>query len=61
MFSTKTATVTLTLEQVDMLRGVLYEYKANFEMTDLEEDLRLELEEILADAEDEIYLTSKPD
>ena len=52
----KTVNVSLTFEQLDVLRGVLYEYYTkNPALEETEEQIRLELEDILADAEDEIY------
>ncbi len=49
-------TVTLTSQQVDFLRGVLYEYYSKNEYIEsIEKTLHLELEEILASAEDSFY------
>lgn len=52
----KTVNIQLTADQVDILRGVLFEYYAeNSSYSDEEEAARQQLEAILADAEDEIY------
>ena len=54
----KQVTVTLTPQQVELLRGVLYEYyKDNEYHEPHEETLHREVEEILADAEDQFYST----
>ena len=50
-----TVTVKLTAQQVDMLRGVLYEYYRNSDRAYADSDERrihMQLENILADAED---------
>lgn len=54
----KSVNVSLTPEQVDFLRGVMYEYfHQNYAYTDAEtEALRAEVEDVLAAAENEIYL-----
>lgn len=52
----KTVNVSLTAEQIDVLRGVLFEYYSQNEVFDnQEETVRLQLEDILADAENELY------
>lgn len=52
----KTIKVSLTLDQIDVLRGVLYEYYSeNLAYNNKEEQVRQQLENILADAEDKIY------
>jgi hypothetical protein len=52
----KTIKVSLTLDQIEVLRGVLYEYYSqNSVYNNKEEQVRQQLENILADAEDEIY------
>ena len=54
----KQVTVTLTPQQVELLRGVLYEYyKENEYHEPVEETIHREVEEILADAEDQFYST----
>jgi hypothetical protein len=51
----KTINVQLTRDQIDVLRGVLFEhYSQNAAFNKHEEDVRQQLEAILADAEDEI-------
>ena len=51
----KTIKVSLTLDQIDVLRGVLYEYYSqNSVHNNKEQQVRQQLENILADAEDEI-------
>ena len=53
---TKTVTVELTLEQIDNLRGVIFEYYSQNEYFDsTEAKIHSQLESILADAEDEAY------
>ena len=49
----KTVTVELTAKQVDLLRGILFEYYSTHNYI-FDEELKLhrELEDILADAED---------
>lgn len=50
----KTTTVTLTNEQIQILRGVLQEYYSeNFPQDEQEQTIVEELEEILGVAEDE--------
>jgi len=50
----KTVFVELTPAQIDLLRGVLFEYYAENEVFDsTEETVRQELEIVLADAENE--------
>lgn len=52
----KTINVQLTADQIEILRGVLYEYYSeNAAYNNKEEQVRQQLENILADAEDEIY------
>lgn len=52
----KTTNVKLTAQQVDLLRGVLFEfYKDNSYNDKLEEQLHSEVEEILADAENDLF------
>jgi hypothetical protein len=52
----KTTNIQLTAQQVDLLRGVLFEYfKSNEYFDKLEEQLHSEVEEILADAENDLY------
>jgi predicted DNA-binding protein (UPF0251 family) len=52
----KTINVQLTLDQIEVLRGVLYEYYSqNAAYNKKEEQVRQQLENILADAEDAIY------
>jgi len=52
----KTTNIKLTAQQVDLLRGVLFEYfKSNEYFDKLEEQLHSEVEEILADAENDLY------
>jgi len=52
----KTTNIKLTAQQVDLLRGVLFEYfKSNDYFDKLEEQLHSEVEEILADAENDLY------
>jgi hypothetical protein len=54
--SEKTINVQLTRDQIDVLRGVLFEhYSQNAAFNKHEEDVRQQLEDVLADAEDEIY------
>ena len=48
--------VSLTAEQIDILRGVLFEYYSQNDPYDQrEESIRQQLEIILADAENEIF------
>lgn len=55
MIKRKTITVELDSFQIDMLRGVMFEYfNENGTTSDFEEEIRLQLEDILADAEDEL-------
>ena len=52
--------IQLTGPQIDLLRGVLYEYYSrNVPFDATEEAIRLELEIILADAENEIYILQR--
>lgn len=52
----KTTNIKLTAQQVDLLRGVLFEfYKDNSYNDKLEEQLHSEVEEILADAENDLF------
>ena len=52
----KSVNVSLTAKQIDVLRGVLYEYYLTRDYHDREElDIHQELENILGIAEDEIY------
>lgn len=52
----KTINVQLTADQIEILRGVLYEYYSqNAAYNKKEEQVRQQLENILADAEDAIY------
>jgi hypothetical protein len=52
----KTVNIQLTQDQIDVLRGVLFEhYSENAAFNKHEEDVRQQLEAILADAEDEIF------
>ena len=52
----KPVSVSLTAKQIDVLRGVLYEYYLTHDYHDREElDIHQELENILGIAEDEIY------
>jgi hypothetical protein len=57
----KTVNISLTAKQIDLLRGVLWEYYENnpdptFSYYDSEEkELHSQVEEILAYAEDEFY------
>jgi hypothetical protein len=52
----KIVNVQLTADQIEILRGVLYEYYSeNAAYNNKEEQVRQQLEAILADAEDEIY------
>ena len=54
----KQVNVTLTASHIELLRGVLYEYyKENEYLGPLEETIHSEVEEILADAEDQLYST----
>jgi hypothetical protein len=54
--SEKTVNVSLTADQIEVLRGVLFEYySVNAAYNNREEQVRLQLEDVLADAEDEIY------
>ena len=50
--------IKLTFSQIDLLRGVLYEYynKHNYYNSE-EESIHAQLEQILADAENEIRFT----
>ena len=53
----KTVNVSLTPQQIEVLRGVMFEYYSQNEAFDVsEEKIRQELEEILADAEEDVYL-----
>lgn len=55
----ETISVDLTAQQIDLLRGILFEYYAHHNAhDDAEEQIRLELEIILADAENELYVES---
>lgn len=48
--------IQLTGPQIDLLRGVLYEYYSrNLPFDSTEEQIRLELEILLADAETDLY------
>jgi len=52
----KTTNIQLTAQQVDLLRGVLFEfYSVNDYKEILEKQLHSEIEEILADAENDLY------
>ena len=52
----KTVNIQLTGPQIDLLRGVLYEYYSTHTPHDEnEESIRLQLEDILADAETECF------
>ena len=52
----KTTNIKLTAQQVDLLRGVLFEfYSVNDYKEILEKQLHSEIEEILADAENDLY------
>jgi hypothetical protein len=52
----KTVNIQLTQDQIEVLRGVLYEYYSeNAAYNNKEEQVRQQLEAILADAEDEIF------
>lgn len=52
----KSVNIQLTGPQIDLLRGVLYEYYSTHTPHDEnEESIRLQLEEILADAETECF------
>lgn len=57
--SEKTINVSLTLEQVDFLRGILFESYSNEDIVDnftnKEKQVCQQLENILADAEDALY------
>jgi hypothetical protein len=54
--SEKTVNVSLTADQIEVLRGVLFEYySVNAAYNNREEQVRLQLEDVLADAEDEIF------
>lgn len=56
----KSTTIKLTSEQIDLLRGVLFEYyKSNEYFDKKEEVLHSEVEKILAIAENTIYLSNK--
>jgi len=51
--------VSLSPQQIEVLRGVMFEYYSQNEAFDVsEEKIRQELEEILADAEEDVYLQS---
>ncbi len=53
----KSVNVSLTPQQIEVLRGVMFEYYSQNEAFDVsEEKIRQELEEILADAEEDVYL-----
>lgn len=57
--SEKTINISLTANQIDVLRGVLYEYYSeNNSYTDAEEVVRQQLESILADAEDALHFAN---
>jgi hypothetical protein len=54
-----TVNVSLTAAQIEVLRGVMFEYYSQNEAFDAtEEQIRLELEILLANAEDEMYFSS---
>jgi len=54
-----TVNVSLTAAQIEVLRGVMFEYYSQNEAFDAtEEQTRLELEILLANAEDEMYFSS---
>lgn len=53
--SEKTINVSLTLEQVDFLRGILFESYSNYDFTNKEKQVCQQLETILAEAEDALY------
>lgn len=63
MSKPKTVSVNLTATQIDYLRGVIYEYynthNAEY-LEDQESVLHSQLEEILADAENQVFLEMLP-
>lgn len=55
-----TINISLTAQQIDLLRGVLYEYYLTHDYHNKEElAIHQELENILAIAEDEIYFENQ--